>query len=210
MDTDTLIRALAGNEGPAPRRRTAARVSLALAGGFGVGLLALSLTLGLRPDLGTAMWAVGAKALFAAVIGTAGLGAAIHLSQTVARTRAALPMLVLAIASLLIAAIALATEMPEHRWAAWTANGFPWCVVLIPVFAIPTAVGLVWALRDGAPTRLTLAGAAIGALSGSVGTMVYAGFCPVDSVAFVTTWYVAGIALSAAFGALAGRWLLRW
>lgn len=210
MDTETLIRVLASNEGPTPARRTGARVALAVCAGLGIGLLALSFTLGFRPDLGTALWAVAAKALFAAVIGTAGLGAALHLSRTVARTRAALPLLIMAGASLLIAAIALATEMPEHRWAAWTGNGFPWCVVLIPVFSIPTAVGLVWAFRDGAPTRLTMAGAAIGALSGSVGTIVYAGFCPVDSVAFVTTWYVGGIALSAALGALAGRWVLRW
>ncbi|MCU0882207.1 MAG: DUF1109 domain-containing protein [Hyphomonadaceae bacterium] len=210
MDTETLIRALARDEGPTPRSQIAARIALALGVGLGFGLLALSATLGFRPDLGTAMWAVAAKALFAAVIGTAGLGAAMHLSRTLARTRAALPLLIMGGASLLIAAIALASEMPEHRWAAWTGNGFPWCVVLIPVFSIPTALGLVWALRDGAPTRLTLAGAAIGALSGSVGTIVYAGFCPVDSIAFVTTWYVAGIALSAAVGALAGRWLLRW
>ena len=65
-------------------------------------------------------------------------------------------------------------------------------------------------MRAFAPTRLTLTGAAIGALSGGVGAMAYAMYCPVDSAAFVMTWYVLGIALSAAIGALLGAKFLRW
>eukprot|EP01035_Chromulina_nebulosa_P066711 gene66711-biopygen48978 len=64
-------------------------------------------------------------------------------------------------------------------------------------------------MREAAPTRLALAGAAIGALSGGVGAMVYAMFCSVDSVAFVTIWYVVGIGLAAAIGAMVGARLLR-
>jgi hypothetical protein len=40
--------------------------------------------------------------------------------------------------------------------------------------------------------------------------MAYAMYCPVDSVAFVTTWYVVAIALCAALGAVVGARLLRW
>jgi hypothetical protein len=40
--------------------------------------------------------------------------------------------------------------------------------------------------------------------------MVYAMFCSVDSVAFVTIWYVVGIGLAAAIGAMVGARLLRW
>ncbi|MBL8531151.1 MAG: DUF1109 family protein, partial [Hyphomonadaceae bacterium] len=61
-----------------------------------------------------------------------------------------------------------------------------------------------------APTRLALAGAAIGAISGGVGAMAYAMYCPTDSVAFVTTWYSLAIALCAAIGAGVGSRLLRW
>jgi hypothetical protein len=35
-------------------------------------------------------------------------------------------------------------------------------------------------------------------------------FCSVDSVSFVTIWYVVGIGLASALGALVGVRLLRW
>jgi hypothetical protein len=69
---------------------------------------------------------------------------------------------------------------------------------------------MVWLARSLAPTRLTLSGAALGALSGGLGAMAYAMYCPVDSVAFVTTWYVVAIAICAALGAVIGSRLLRW
>ena len=106
-------------------------------------------------------------------------------------------------------------EMPERRMEAWMGGAFPWCVVLIPILAAPTAALLVWFMRAFAPTRLTLTGAAIGALSGGVGAMAYAMYCPTDSVAFVTTWYALAIAVCAALGAVwdrsccAGRGLWR-
>jgi hypothetical protein len=103
----------------------------------------------------------------------------------------------------------MATE-PGQRFAAFTGGGFPWCIILIPLCGLPTALLLVWAMREAAPTRLALAGAAIGALSGGVGAMVYAMFCSVDSVSFVTIWYVVGIGLASALGALVGVRLLRW
>jgi hypothetical protein len=210
MDTDALVRALAANVEPAPKKPFFAKIALALTAGLLLGLVLLTVTLGFRPDLGTALWAVAAKALLAGVIGTVALSTVVRLSSGMAQKRTGVMLLVLFAASLAVAAIALASEMPEHRWAAWTGGGFPWCLVLIPLFSIPTSAGLVWAMRDGAPTKLTMTGAVIGALSGSVGTIVYAGFCPIDSVAFVTTWYVLAIAISAGLGALAGRWLLRW
>jgi hypothetical protein len=65
-------------------------------------------------------------------------------------------------------------------------------------------------MKDAAPTRLALAGAGIGALSGGIGAMVYSMFCPIDSVAFVTIWYVVGIGIASALGAFVGVKLLRW
>jgi hypothetical protein len=82
--------------------------------------------------------------------------------------------------------------------------------VLIPILATPTAVGLVMLVRTFAPTRLTMAGAAIGAAAGGVGAMVYARYCPVDSMAFVATWYALAIALCAAIGSVVASRFLRW
>jgi hypothetical protein len=110
----------------------------------------------------------------------------------------------------LAAAIALMGQPSQARMHAWTGGYFPWCIVAIPLLAAPTAAGLVWVMRGFAPTRLTLTGAAIGALSGGVGAMAYAMYCPVDSVAFVITWYVVAIAICAAAGAFVGAKVLRW
>jgi hypothetical protein len=106
--------------------------------------------------------------------------------------------------------VALMGEMPERRFEAWMGGAVPWCVVLIPILAAPTAALLLWFMRAFAPTRLMLTGAAIGALSGGIGAMAYAMYCPTDSVAFVTTWYALAIAVCAALGALVGSKLLRW
>jgi hypothetical protein len=40
--------------------------------------------------------------------------------------------------------------------------------------------------------------------------MAYALNCPVDSAAFVATWYPLAITACAVFGALAGKFALRW
>src|SRR5690606_11552419 len=89
-------------------------------------------------------------------------------------------------------------------------SGMPWCLVLIPILAAPTAALLLWLMRSFAPTRLALSGAAIGALSGGVGAMAYAMYCPTDSLPFVVTWYSLAIGLCAALGAGLGSRLLRW
>ncbi|MGQ0532668.1 MAG: DUF1109 domain-containing protein, partial [Caulobacteraceae bacterium] len=106
--------------------------------------------------------------------------------------------------------VALMGEMPERRFEVWMGGTIPWCVVLIPILAAPTAALLTWFMRAFAPTRITLTGAAIGAVSGGIGAMAYAIYCPVDSVAFVTTWYALAIGLCAALGAVAGSRFLRW
>ena len=49
-----------------------------------------------------------------------------------------------------------------------------------------------------------------GVLSGALAAMAYALTCPVDSAAFVATWYPLAIAACAALGALAGKLALRW
>src|SRR5690606_4786627 len=63
------------------------------------------------------------------------------------------------------------------------------CLTLIPLIGIgPLAVFLA-ALRQGAPTRPTLAGAACGLLAGGLAATLYAAHCFDDSPFFVATWY---------------------
>ena len=165
----------------------------------------------IRPDIGVSTVAVLLKAGFAAAAASAVLPALLALSKPgrplSGRLKAIGGFFGLAA---LIAIIALIGAEPGERMSAWTGGGFPWCVVMIPLLATPTAALLAFVLRDLAPTRLRLTGAVLGAVSGGIGAMVYAMYCPMDSVAFVATWYAVGIGLSAAIGALVGSWLLRW
>jgi len=55
-----------------------------------------------------------------------------------------------------------------------------------------------------------LTGAAAGWLAGAVGACVYSLHCPEMAAPFVAIWYVLGMGMSAALGALAGRHWLRW
>ena len=55
-------------------------------------------------------------------------------------------------------------------------------------------VAALGALREMAPTRLRLAGAAAGALAGGAGAAVYALHCPELGAPFVAVWYVLGMA----------------
>lgn len=211
MKTDDLIHMLARGVEPAERQSYLGKLALTLAAGLAIALIVTALVFGMRPDIGVATMPVLMKAGFSA------LAAAVVLPLAVRLMRPGKPLgwrivavLLFVGVSLAAALIALAGMPSEQRMQAWMGGGFPWCLVLIPVLAAPTAAGLVWLLRAFAPTRLTLSGAAIGAISGGVGAMAYAMYCPVDSIAFVTTWYVAAIALCAALGALIGGKLLRW
>lgn len=64
--------------------------------------------------------------------------------------------------------------------------------------------------RGRRPTRLALAGAAAGLLAGTVGIAVYALYCPEMDAPFLAIWYVLGMSVPVAAGALAGPLLLRW
>lgn len=211
MKTDHLIEMLSRDAEPAVKTRGALRLALTLAIGLVGGVVLLLIGVGVRPDIGVAMMPVMMKAGFAALVAAIVLPLAIQLmkpGRPLGWRLAAIGMFLALVAA--ATTIALMGELPENRMQAWTGGAFPWCLVLIPLLATPTASLLVWALRAFAPTRLTLMGAAVGGLSGGVGAMAYAMYCPIDSVAFVTTWYSLGIAIAAALGALIGPRLLRW
>ncbi len=211
MKTDQLIDLLASNVEPAERPRWARQLALTLVIGFIAAALIVAIGIGVRPDIGAAPMPVMLKAMFSAAAAAALLPLTVQLmkpGRPLSWRLGAVGVFVGVCA--LATVVALMGEAPEERMEAWMGGGFPWCVVLVPILAAPTAAGLLWLMRALAPTRLTLAGAAIGALSGGIGAMAYAMYCPVDSVAFVTTWYVVAIALCAAIGAVIGARLLKW
>ncbi len=209
MKTNALIDALANSETAAPRRH--ARWGLAALAGLAGALALLALFIGPRADLDASVAVTLVKTAFSALFAAAGLALTARLARP--GRPAALRVRVLAAAivlSLVAAGVALLGTDPGARMRAWTGGAFPWCLVLIPLMSLPAALALSWVARALAPTRLTLTGAAIGAASGGLGAMIYALHCPIDSIAFVATWYALAIALCAALGAALGARLLRW
>jgi hypothetical protein len=211
VKTEQLIDALARGVEPAEKPRWRRNLAVTLLVGLVVGVLLVVIGLEVRPDIGAARMPVMMKAAFAALCAAVVLPLAVQLMKPGRPLGWRIGAVLLFAAVCAVATIiALMGEMPERRLQAWLGGSFPWCLVLIPILAAPTAAMLVWFMRAFAPTRLTLTGAAIGALSGGVGAMAYAMYCPTDSVAFVTTWYALAIAVCAAIGALLGAKLLRW
>jgi hypothetical protein len=76
--------------------------------------------------------------------------------------------------------------------------------------ALPTLAATFWALRQLAPTRLTLAGGIAGLFAGAAGAFVYSFHCTEGAAPFIAIWYSLGIALTAVLGAALGKSLLRW
>jgi hypothetical protein len=211
VKTEDLISALSRGVEPAERPRWRMNLAVTLLVGLVVAVALVAIGLGVRPDIGAARMPVMMKALFSALAAAAILPVAVQLMKPGRPLGWRIGAVVLfagvcAIATL----VALMGEEPSERMNAWMGGGVPWCVVLIPVLAVPVAALLTWFMRAFAPTRITLAGAAIGALSGGIGAMAYAMYCPTDSVAFVTTWYALAIAVCAALGAVIGSKFLRW
>jgi hypothetical protein len=86
----------------------------------------------------------------------------------------------------------------------------PACVGAITVLSLPALAMIIGALRTGASTRPTIAGATAGLLAGALGAAAYALACKNDGGLFVAIWYSASILIVAGLGAVFGRRALAW
>ena len=110
----------------------------------------------------------------------------------------------------LLAAFVLMQADPAQR--AWLFFGETWtsCPFLVAMLSAPVFVAVLWAVRGLAPTQLRLAGSAAGFLSGATGALVYCLHCPELAAPFPGFWYLLGMLIPTAVGALLGPRLLRW
>lgn len=213
MKTDDLVSMLATGVAPVPRRAANRRLALAVAIGLPLSLLILVVDYGVRRDLVQVMfWPMfWVKVLFPACIAAAGFVMLNRLARPGVKVQqswlgAALPvLLVWALATIAWSHAAPEARMPMLMGPTWKSCAFSICWIGLPVF-----VAAMVALRGLAPTRPALAGAAAGALAGGAGAMVYALHCMELAAPFLAVWYVGGIALAVAIGALVGARLLRW
>ena len=213
MKTDELIHLLATDDRPVQRNAIEQRfVVAALAGIAGAGVLMLSL-FGLRPDLLATMalpmfWG---KLVFAAALAAAGLALLRRMARPgMALGHAALwlalpPLVLWAMALWALSQVSAAERMPLILGSTWRT-----CPFNIALLSVPAFIASFWALRGAAPTQLAWAGAGAGLLAGALGALVYALHCPEMATPFLAVWYVAGIAMPTALGAVLGPRLLRW
>lgn len=101
--------------------------------------------------------------------------------------------------------------VPSDRLATvWWGSNVYVCLTFIPLIGVGPLAVFLTALRHGAPTRPSLAGAVAGLLAGGIAATFYAAHCTDDSPLFVTTWYSVAIAGLVALGAICGGRVARW
>lgn len=213
MKTDDLIAMLANETAPVDRGAPGRRFALALLLGFAAATVLMAAGLGLRPDLNEAIhrpmfwWRLG----YAASIGAAALWVTWRLSRPGVPIgprwgAVATPVL----AGWIAMAVVLGQVSADARLPLFLGHTWHVCPILIAILSMPTFVAMFWAMRGMAPVRPRVAGAAVGLLAGATATVAYCLHCPEMSPAFWSTWYLLGMAIPAAVGALIGPRALRW
>jgi hypothetical protein len=213
MKTNDLIAMLAAGTVAVAPHATRRRYAVALAWGVSGAVLLMLLTLGVRPDLA---YAVTLPLFWFKVAFVLSLTApAMLMSSRLARPGLALgrlPAMAAApvLAVWIVAAATLHNAAPDQRAPLLLGETWNSCPFLIAMLSAPVFVAVVWALRGLAPTRLHLAGAAAGLLSGSLAALAYCLHCPEIEAPFVGIWYLLGISIPTLAGGLLGPHLLRW
>ena len=214
MRTNDLVALLSTNLEPVDRKAVVRTLYVAIAAGsivaFGVAVVGL----GFRADLMTAGALMFLAVKLAFAIGIVGL-ALLYLTRLARpggerKISSALLVAVPFLVIMVLAAISLESA-PQSHWERMIV-GDEWleCLLSIPIIAIVPFALSIWAVRKGAPTNLSRAGAFAGLIAGGVSATAYALHCRDDSLPFIAVWYGGTIVLCTLAGALLGPRLLRW
>ncbi len=213
MKTDDLVAMLAGGHVAVAPRAVERRFMIGVGVGTVSTVLLMMASLGVRPDLGDAarlpmFWV---KLAFAASLALASLVTAARLSRPgVSLGRAPTALMSPLLALWLLGLVSLLVAAPDQRTTLLFGETWTVCPILIAMLAMPVFIGTLWTVAGLAPTRMGVAGAASGLLSGAIATLVYSLHCPEMAAPFVAVWYVLGITVPTVLGALLGPRLLRW
>lgn len=213
MKTEELIKALSEDHKACPQEPLWRTFVAAMLAGFAVATAAFAFTLGIRPDVASAIgtWRYDFKVVVALTLAATSAWFVWRLARPAVDTRPA--KLALAAAPLLLLGAVLYElwVMPASTWLprAIGSNSVA-CVISITLLSIAPFAGAFYALKRGAPLNPGLAGAAAGLLASALAATLYAMHCPDDSPLFAAIWYTATMALIAGAGMVAGRRFLRW
>jgi hypothetical protein len=213
MRTDQLIPLLTAGLLLQDRHAILRRFCIALSIGAVAAVVALVSSLGIRPDLPELLatpffWG---KLAFPLLMAFAAALVAARLAIPGASTRRAWLLLIACYAAIWVVALAVLVAAPaDTRLALLFGHTWSSCPVYIALLSVPCYLALSWAMRGLAPTRLRLAGMAVGLLSGAIGTLAYVLRCPEMSVPFWALWYSIGMAIPMFAGCLLARVSFRW
>ncbi len=213
MKTSELVEVLSTGVEPVDRRRINRALVIALALGSIASFGGVIAVLGLRMEFTdwTDVSYLLTKLLFASGVLLSAAAFLFKFARPGGERRTVFPWISAPfVVMIVLAGIALATAH-SSQWPSMIIGHQTWtCLVSIPFFAAVPFVLMVWALRAGAPTDLTRAGALAGLVAGAVSAAAYSFHCVDDSLPFIAAWYGLTIALCTFAGALLGPRLLRW
>ncbi len=213
MKTDELIDMLSTNVEPVKQGRLRKTLVWALVVGGAAAFCVMLATVGFRTGLtdGFLPGYLTLKLLF--TLSLIGVGAAL-LERLMRPGQDGRKLFAFVLLPFIIVVCAGVASLVFGQPMAWGRMifGMQWatCLLCIPLFAVVPFAALIWALRKGAPTDLTRAGAIAGLVAGALSATAYAFHCPDDSVPFIAIWYGTLVALCGVLGAMVGPRLLRW
>ena len=214
MRTDELINTLVADHAVQPRPKPVGLgLAMAIIGGLAISGALFALTLGMRPDILSALgtWQFYLKLSVNLVLMIATAWVALRLSSPTTISLSAMRALLVPALLLLAAVIYELVTVPASAWLsrAMGVNGVM-CLASIIFLSVLPLTATIYALRRGAPTSPAAMGAVGGLLAGALGATIFAMHCTNDSPLFVAIWYALAIGLMAMAGLLFGRYVLRW
>lgn len=211
MNTDAWIDMLARGAGPAQPQPVARLLGQALLPGLAASIALALLILGPIPAWMLAEPAPWLKWGYALLLGAAAAWAVARLARPAARIGGPVVALLMVLGLAAVVGLASLLSQPELGWPT-ALRGHSWrtCTLSVLGMSVPALLLLSRALRRLAPTRLRLAGLAVGLLSGCIGAFGYAVACMERAPSFIALWYTLGILAAGALGAWLGPRLLRW
>jgi hypothetical protein len=189
------------------------RVAMAFGVGAAVAAAIFLSRIGLRPDLSAAAHTlrVQFKLLFTLTLLSGAAGGVAQAGRPDATPGSWAFALAAPLVLLGLAVVAELFATPAQSWMLrLIGHNAGYCLLIIPALALAPLASLLFALRESAPARPGLAGAAAGLAASGIAAVLYASHCPDDSPLFVAVWYSSAIAIVVTAGYLAGIRLLRW
>ena len=214
MRTDELINTLVADHAVQPRPKPVGDgLVMAIIGGLAISGALFALTLGVRPDIVSALgtWRFDLKLIVNLVLMIAATWVSLRLSSPTTKPLSAMRALLVPALLLLAAVIYELVTVPASAWPsrAMGVNGVM-CLASIIFLSVLPLTATIYALRQGAPASPAVMGAVGGLLAGALGATVFAMHCTNDSPLFVAIWYALAIGLMSMFGLVVGRHALRW